>query len=219
MVDARNTDLTSVNIGEIVDCTVEQIMPYGAFVRITKAGRKGMIHISELSYNFVKDINEFLHVQDNIKAKVIKIDDKGRIDLSIKRTTEPPQRKTPESGPRDFHGNTQRDNSGSGFRSSYSNAFNANREARPPREQHYSRERERESITPREIKTEHMPAAGNFTSLASSSSSPANEKADFEQKMASFLKTSEAKITDLNSRSSSRSGRSRRNGRQDKREY
>ena len=45
-----------VEVGETVECAVEQIMPYGAFVKINKTGRKGMIHISELSYSFVKDI-------------------------------------------------------------------------------------------------------------------------------------------------------------------
>ena len=54
-----NTNLPAaeLNTGEIVECTVEQIMPYGAFVRIAKNGRKGMIHISELSYSFVKNIS------------------------------------------------------------------------------------------------------------------------------------------------------------------
>ena len=99
MVEAKNTDL---KVGDIVDCTVEQIMPYGAFVRIIKTGRKGMIHISELSYNFVKDINEFLHIQDNIRAKIIKIDEKGRIDLSIKQTSEPPQT---QARPQKFNNN------------------------------------------------------------------------------------------------------------------
>ena len=63
MNTANNTELSAglnLNTGDMVDCVVEQIMPYGAFVRISSNGRKGMIHISELSYNFVKDINEIL---------------------------------------------------------------------------------------------------------------------------------------------------------------
>ena len=95
MAMANNAELSAganvgLEVGEIVECTVEQIMPYGAFVRIAKTGRKGMIHISEVSYSFVKDISEVLKVSDKINAKVIRIDDRGRIDLSLKQTTEPP---------------------------------------------------------------------------------------------------------------------------------
>jgi S1 RNA binding domain protein len=43
-----------------------------------------MIHISELSYNFVKNVGDVLTLSQQVTAKVIKIDDKGRIDLSIK---------------------------------------------------------------------------------------------------------------------------------------
>ena len=58
MNEANNTSASvNVNTGDIVECTVEQIMPYGAFVKITKSGKKGMIHISEISYSFVKDFN------------------------------------------------------------------------------------------------------------------------------------------------------------------
>ena len=205
MVEVKNTDL---NIGDIVDCTVEQIMPYGAFVRIIKTGRKGMIHISELSYNFVKDINEFLHVQDNIQAKIIKIDEKGRIDLSIKQTSEPPQTQArPQrannnnrEGSREF---THRAPNQSQNNNNNHNHNNQRMNFRPPRES-------------REVISEPVLTISNI-----SSSSIPEETDSFEKKMASFLKTSEAKITDLNSRNSSRSGRSRRsnNNRQDKRDY
>ena len=202
MVEVKNTDL---NIGDIVDCTVEQIMPYGAFVRIIKTGRKGMIHISELSYNFVKDINEFLHVQDNIQAKIIRIDEKGRIDLSIKQTSEPPQTQA-----RPQRANNNRE----GSREFTHHAANQS--------QNNNNHGQRMNFRP--------PQAGNIReaviepviSVNNSSSNSAPEELDsFEKKMASFLKTSEAKITDLNSRNSSRSGRSRRsnNNRQDKRDY
>ena len=200
MVEVKNTDL---NIGDIVDCTVEQIMPYGAFVRIIKTGRKGMIHISELSYNFVKDINEFLHAQDNIKAKIIKIDDKGRIDLSIKQTSEPPQT---QARPQRANNNNRE---GFAHHLTNNNSHSSQRmNFRPPRE-------------PREAVNEPVLAISNMSQSSSPVSAP-EETDSFEKKMASFLKTSEAKITDLNSRNSARSGRSRRsnnNNRQDKRDY
>ena len=73
----------AVGIGDVLSGTVEHIAPYGAFIRLEN-GQKAMIHISELSHNFVKKVEDVLTPSQQIKAKVIKIDDKGRIDLSIK---------------------------------------------------------------------------------------------------------------------------------------
>lgn len=72
-----------IGIGDVLSGTVEHIAPYGAFVRLDN-GQKAMIHISELSHNFVKKVEDVLALSQQITAKVIKIDDKGRIDLSIK---------------------------------------------------------------------------------------------------------------------------------------
>ena len=200
MATVNNADLSAgLNIGDIVECTVEQVMPYGAFVRIASNGRKGMIHISELSYSFVKDINEFLKVQDKINAKVVKIDDRGRIDLSIKQTTEPPAPQQPQkfsnSAPR-FSRPPQPIN----------HEGRENFKPRPPREHNFNNNN-REF---REVR--------NFHEMQETYRENNPEEADsFEKKMASFLKTSEAKITDLNTRNSARSGRStrRRNNNRD----
>jgi len=87
MVEEKKIETSSARVGDLMDCTVEQIMPYGAFVRLS-TGQKGMIHISELSFNFVKKVEDVLTLQQNVKAKVIKIDEKGRIDLSLKKAEE-----------------------------------------------------------------------------------------------------------------------------------
>jgi S1 RNA binding domain protein len=85
----------SVGIGDVLTGTVEHIAPYGAFIRLD-SGQKAMIHISELSHNFVKKVEDVLELSQQITAKVIKIDDKGRIDLSVKalqiRETKPVRR-------------------------------------------------------------------------------------------------------------------------------
>lgn len=73
----------AVGVGDVVTGVVEHIAQYGAFVRLAN-GQKAMIHISELSHNFVKKVEDVLSVSQEVKAKVIKIDDKNRIDLSIK---------------------------------------------------------------------------------------------------------------------------------------
>jgi S1 RNA binding domain protein len=91
MVGETVRENSTPEIGEIADCKVEQVMPYGAFVRLSN-GKRGMIHISELSHKFVKQVTDVLQVDQEIKAKVIKIDEKGRIDLSLKQLQSKPAR-------------------------------------------------------------------------------------------------------------------------------
>jgi len=88
MVEEKKAESSSVQIGDVVDCVVEQTMPYGVFVRVLTTKQRGMVHISELSANFVKKVEDVLTVGQEIKASVIKIDEKGRIDLSIKKIEE-----------------------------------------------------------------------------------------------------------------------------------
>ena len=82
--------------GDIVTGIVEQIMPYGAFVRLQN-GQKAMIHISQLSHKFIKSVDAVLQPQQEIKAKVVKIDERGRIDLSLKAMEEPPAFSAPRT--------------------------------------------------------------------------------------------------------------------------
>jgi S1 RNA binding domain protein len=89
----------TVNVGEVLSGTVEHIAPYGAFVRL-EAGPKAMVHISELSHSYVKKVEDILEVGQKITAKVIKIDEKGRIDLSIKALT--PKEPRPVQNEDDF---------------------------------------------------------------------------------------------------------------------
>jgi len=83
MGEEKTQDLSAINIGDVLSGTVEHIAPYGAFVRL-ESGQKAMVHISELSYNYVKNVADVLTLSQQVTAKVIKIDDKRRIDLSIK---------------------------------------------------------------------------------------------------------------------------------------
>lgn len=75
--------------GDVVTGVVEQIMPYGAFVRLS-SGQKAMIHISQLSHKFVKSVDSVLQLKQEVKAKIVKIDERGRLDLSLKALEEPP---------------------------------------------------------------------------------------------------------------------------------
>lgn len=138
MAEEKLTGITPLAPGEMVLCVVEQIMPYGAFVRI-KNGQRAMIHISELSHGFVKKVEDVLAMGQELQARVIKIDEKGRIDLSLKKGDAP--RAAPSQG------------------GSYG-----------PR-------------TP-----------------VGMASAPDDPRDSFEKKLSSYLKASEAKIADLNSK-------------------
>ena len=74
----------SVSVGEIVEGTVSDIMNYGAFVKL-EDGKNGLVHISEVSREYVEDIHTVLKSGDKVKAKVLSIDEKGKIALSIKK--------------------------------------------------------------------------------------------------------------------------------------
>lgn len=76
-------------VGDVVTGTVEQIMPYGAFIRV-EGGCKAMVHISQLSHRYINNVEDVLVQGQEIKAQVIKIDERGRVDLSIKVLEEPP---------------------------------------------------------------------------------------------------------------------------------
>lgn len=73
-----------VELGSIVEGKVTSVMPFGAFVDLPDK-QSGLVHISELSSRYVKDINEYIKKGDEVKVKVIKIDDDGKISLSIKQ--------------------------------------------------------------------------------------------------------------------------------------
>lgn len=78
-------------LGSILEGTVVNITKFGAFVEVE--GKTGLVHISEVSDTYVKDIKEHLKEQDKVKVKVISVDDGGRISLSIKQAT-PPKKRT-----------------------------------------------------------------------------------------------------------------------------
>ena len=73
-----------IEVGEIYEAKVEKIVNFGAFCEIAP-GKSGLIHVSELSDEFVKEVEEFLKIGDILKVKVIGIDPQGKIRLSLKQ--------------------------------------------------------------------------------------------------------------------------------------
>lgn len=81
--------------GEILRGKVVRIMPFGAFVEF--AGRQsGLVHISEISESYVKDITDHIRIGDMVTVKVLGTDERGRTGLSIKQAAGEVSRKTQE---------------------------------------------------------------------------------------------------------------------------
>ena len=79
----------SLEVGAIVEGEVTGITNFGAFVQLPE-GKVGLLHISEVSNVYVKDVHDFLKEHDKVKVKVLSIDERGKIGLSIKQLTPPP---------------------------------------------------------------------------------------------------------------------------------
>lgn len=93
-------------VGSVVKGTVERIFAYGAFVSIDK-GIDGLIPVSEISYNFVKDANEAFKEGQEIEAKVIKFEG-NKITLSVKALLDPPAPKEVEITSEDIKENNEK---------------------------------------------------------------------------------------------------------------
>ena len=76
--------MSKLKENDIIRVKITGIQNYGAFADV-EGEYNGLIHISEISYGYVKNIHEFLNVGDDIYAEVVGIDDDNRrIKLSIK---------------------------------------------------------------------------------------------------------------------------------------
>lgn len=84
-------------VGAVLEGKVTGITKFGAFVSLP-GGKTGMVHISEIAHAYVSDINEYLKIGQEVKVKVIAIDQAGKINLSIKKTTEAPHRQSRQEG-------------------------------------------------------------------------------------------------------------------------
>ena len=73
----------ALEVGQIVEGKVTGITNFGAFIELPN-GQTGLVHISEVADEYVKDVNHFLKQNDLVKVKVLNLD-KGKIGLSIKQ--------------------------------------------------------------------------------------------------------------------------------------
>ena len=90
----------AIEVGNIFEGRVTGVKPFGAFVALPE-GRVGMVHISEVSNEYVQDIAAVLHDGDTVKVQVINVAPDGKIALSIKRLLPPaPRQPRSDRGPR-----------------------------------------------------------------------------------------------------------------------
>jgi len=91
----------AIEVGTIVEGVVTGITNFGAFITLP-GGITGLVHISEVADAYVKDVKDYLKEQDQVQVKVINVDAKGKIGLSIKQAKPPVQAAAPAPAPRPF---------------------------------------------------------------------------------------------------------------------
>ena len=78
-----------VEIGGIYLGTVTKLMAFGAFIDLGFGGKEGLLHISKISNERIKNIEDVFKIGDKVTVKVTDIDDQGRINLTAKGLNEP----------------------------------------------------------------------------------------------------------------------------------
>ncbi|MFM9281722.1 S1 domain-containing RNA-binding protein [Paenibacillus jiagnxiensis] len=119
----------AIEVGTKLEGKVTGITHFGAFVDLS-GGVTGLVHISEIADNYVKDVNDHLKINDVVTVKVINVDKDGKIGLSIKQAVDRPASEAPAAprGPRPDRGG---DRFGSGGSSQGRGGFNRDRGGRP----------------------------------------------------------------------------------------
>ena len=75
-------------IGDLVMATVGDVKDYGAYVKLDEYDQMGLLHISEISSSWVRNIRNFVREGQKVVLKVLRVDiEKGHIDLSLRRVT------------------------------------------------------------------------------------------------------------------------------------
>lgn len=77
---------------QVLKGKVTGIQPFGAFVALDDE-TQGLVHISEISHDYVKDVNDYVQVGQEVEVKILEVDEASKkIKLSMKATQEAPKR-------------------------------------------------------------------------------------------------------------------------------
>ncbi len=120
----------SIEVGSKLQGKVTGITHFGAFIELP-GGNTGLVHISEVADNYVKDINEFLKVGDEVEVKVIAVEKDGKIGLSIRKAKEQPVEEQPRPQKRPQRDRDQERPGNRQFGSRNNNSGNKHNQARP----------------------------------------------------------------------------------------
>lgn len=108
----------SIEVGNILPGKVTGITNFGAFVDLGNR-KTGLVHISEVSNSYIKDIKDVLTVGDEVQVKVMEISGDGKVSLSIRRASADFSEETVEEKPK-FQKSASRNQEGQGFKKPYS---------------------------------------------------------------------------------------------------
>ena len=108
----------SIEVGSILPGKVTGITNFGAFVDLGNR-KTGLVHISEVSNSYIKDIKDVLTVGDEVQVKVMEIAGDGKVSLSIRRASADFSEETVEEKPK-FQKSAPRNQEGQGFKKPYS---------------------------------------------------------------------------------------------------
>lgn len=104
-------------VGDVLTGKVTGIQPYGAFVSLDDT-TQGLVHISEITYGFVKNITDFLNVGQEVQVKVLEVDaDSKKISLSIRALQDRPPMRRKDLTPRKSLQDRVDENDSVGFKS------------------------------------------------------------------------------------------------------
>ncbi len=75
-------------VGDLVIATIETVTDYGAYAKLDEYGKRGLLHVSEISSSWIRNIRDFVRENQKMVLKVLRVDvEKGHIDLSLRRVT------------------------------------------------------------------------------------------------------------------------------------
>jgi S1 RNA binding domain protein len=180
----------AIEVGAKLEGKVTGITHFGAFVDLS-GGVTGLVHISEIADNYVRDVNEHLKLNDVVTVKVINVDQNGKIGLSIKQAVDRPPA-PPREGRSGGNYNNNRGYQGGGRNSSGN--YDGGGHHRDSEGGHFGRSgdgfnRDRDNGSGGYNKPfRNNNGGGNFRG---------QNKVTFEDKMSRFLKDSEERISTI----------------------
>ena len=90
-----------LEVGSILEGRVTGITKFGAFIELP-GGKTGMVHISEVASSYVKEITDYLSMNQMVKVKIIGITPEGKVSLSIKQAAPASPTQDRQPAPRAF---------------------------------------------------------------------------------------------------------------------